>query len=187
MDESGGKPYLLSRDEHYADFLPSWSHDWRVIYFGSGRSSKTQIWKMPAAGGNPVQITRHGGADAWESSGGRLLYYTKVPEEGPGLWSVPVDGGEERKVLDGPWLKGWGITQKGIFFGDWADEHEGREALKFFDFTNAPIPIGSAERKDHGLSLPRLAVSPDGRWLLYTGLERVEADLMLVMLVEGFQ
>ena len=134
---------------------------------------------MPARGGNPVQVTKGGGGDAWESLDGRLLYYTKVPEEGPGLWSVPVDGGEEHKVLGGPWFKGWALTQKGIFFGDWAAEGDGSKPVKFFTFKTLPITIGSVEKTDTGY-FPSLTVSPDGRWLLYTSRERVDADLMLV-------
>lgn len=51
--------------------------------------------------------------------------------------------------------------------------------MKFFTFKTLPITIGSVEKTDTGY-LPSLTVSPDGRWLLYTSWERVDADLMLV-------
>ena len=96
-----------------------------------------------------------------------------------GLWSVPVDGGEERKVLDGPWFKGWALTEKGIFFGDWAAEDGGRRPVRFFNFKQPPLVIGSVEKTDSNY-LPGLAVNPDSSWLLFRTLERVDADLMLV-------
>jgi hypothetical protein len=37
---------------------PSWLRDGRWIYFGSNRSGDWQVWKMHAAGGDAVQVTK---------------------------------------------------------------------------------------------------------------------------------
>ena len=51
---------------------------------------------MSARGGNPVQVTQHGGTYAKESIDRKYIYYGRT---GPStaLWRVPVAGGEEMK------------------------------------------------------------------------------------------
>ena len=44
---------------------------------------------MPAEGGTPVQITKHGGVNAMESADGKTLYYAKGINV-PGTWKMPV-------------------------------------------------------------------------------------------------
>src|SRR5262249_48908332 len=66
VDAASGSPRRLSADSNQQDFVPAWSRDGRWIYFGSTRSGAVQIWKMPADGGKPIQITKGGGADPWE-------------------------------------------------------------------------------------------------------------------------
>ena len=60
-----------------SDYLPSWSRDGRWIYFSSNRSGKHQIYRIPATGGDPVQLTREGGKMSRESFDGRVLYYNR--------------------------------------------------------------------------------------------------------------
>jgi Tol biopolymer transport system component len=52
---------------------PSWSHDGKWIYFSSSRTGAVEIWKIPAAGGEPIQVTRDGGYVAFESLDGKTL------------------------------------------------------------------------------------------------------------------
>jgi hypothetical protein len=133
---------------------------------------------MPADGGSPVQITKRGGAELLESADG-ALYYTTVPEVGPGLWTVPAGGGEEVRVLDSVRLGHWTVTEKGIYFIDFDVANDLPRPVKFFSFQNRQTTqIGTVE-KEVPLSFGGLAVSPDGRWLLYPS-ESTEADLMLV-------
>ena len=47
------------------------------IYFDSARTGEQQIFKMPATGGEAVQLTRDGGFAPLESSDAKFLYYTK--------------------------------------------------------------------------------------------------------------
>ena len=60
-----------------SDILASWSRDGRWIYFSSNRNGKHKIYRMPAAGGDPVELTREGGMMSRESFDGRTLYYTR--------------------------------------------------------------------------------------------------------------
>ena len=45
------------------DAMPTWAADGQWIYFHSDRSGSRQIWKIPAAGGNAIQVTRGGGIE----------------------------------------------------------------------------------------------------------------------------
>lgn len=177
----GGSPWRLSRDDRELEALPNWSHDGRWIYFASGRSGSLQLWKTPAAGGQPVQISKGGGADGSESPDGRLVYYTKVAEIGPGLWSIPIDGGEEVRLLDSVWFGYWAVAQNGIYFIDFNVASGAPRPVKFFNFQSREVTeIGTVEKSVSWANNPGFAVSPDSRWLLYSSLERTDADLMLV-------
>ena len=81
------------------DIDPSWSRDGRWIYFGSNRSGRLQIWKMPAEGGLAVQLTKDGGFEGFESPDGKFFYYAKGRAMA-GIWRIPVEGGKETLVLD---------------------------------------------------------------------------------------
>jgi Tol biopolymer transport system component len=180
VDVEGGSPRRISTDPKQIDFCPSWSHDGRWIYFGSGRNHRPQIWRMPSGGGAATQITRDGGMQAREAEDG-MLYYTKVPEEGAGLWSVPREGGPEVKVLAEPQTGGWALNKKGIYFVDFDVPAGSPKPVKFFSFaTRQTKQIGTVEAEVTPQFGPGLSISPDGRWLLYGKLEREEADLMLV-------
>jgi Tol biopolymer transport system component len=49
----------------------SFSHNGRWLYFDSDRSGEQQVWKMPAEGGEQVQVTRKGGSNPQESADGK--------------------------------------------------------------------------------------------------------------------
>ena len=87
-------PLQITNDS-WDNYRPSWSRDGRWIYYSSNRSTDLQIWKVSAAGsGKPLQVTTTAGArEAFESPDGKHLYYAK--ESTPGIWRVPVDGGDE--------------------------------------------------------------------------------------------
>ena len=44
-----------------SDYAPRWSRDGKTIYFTSIRTGKNQLWRIGAAGGEAVQVTRGGG------------------------------------------------------------------------------------------------------------------------------
>ena len=158
---------------------PSWSRDGRWIYFGSDRSGDWQIWKQPAQGGAAIQVTKtKGGEEAFESADSKFVYYAKL--DAPGVWRVPVAGGEETRVLDQGGQNGWALTGQGICFFDFTGP--AGTTLKFYNFVTGKVALLREFSK--GSQVERastaLTVSPDGRWILYTQLDQSSSDLMLV-------
>jgi len=176
-----GRTSRLTRTEGDLEALPIWSGDGRWVYLTSGRSGSLQIWKMPVEGGEPVQLTRGGGAEASESPDGRVIYYTKVPEIGPGLWSVPVGGGDEVRVLQSVRFGYWAVARHGIYFIDFDVPSNAPRPVRFFNFQSRQVrQLGTVENTVAWSNTPGFTISPDGRWLLYSSLERSDADLMLL-------
>ncbi len=161
------------------DVVPSWSNDGRWIYFASNRSGTRQVWKMPAEGGPAVQVTQNGGFAAFESPDGQFVYYAKFTE--PGMWRVPVEGGEETLVLDllQPGLWGyWAVVDEGIYFLN--AEAKPRPTIEFFRFATRRATRVFVPEKDPVYGAPGLALSPDGRWILYAQVDQETSDIMLV-------
>jgi Tol biopolymer transport system component len=162
-----------------SNFAPSFSRDGRWIYFASSRDGTGQVWKMPAGGGQPVQVTRNGGNTTAESPDGKTLYFNK--QEGSGsLWKMPVAGGPEVQVLSSLYRFNFSVADKGVYFTPATSPKDGTTSIQFLDFASGAIrtilPIGIP---DTGL-----AVSPDGRYLLFVQVDRSDAALGLI---ENFQ
>ncbi|MBZ5594518.1 MAG: protein kinase [Acidobacteriia bacterium] len=177
VSADGGQPRRLTSGPSN-NVRPSWSQDGRWIYFGSDRSGDWQIWKEPAQGGTAVQVTKSGGEEAFESIDGKFVYYAKL--DAPGVWKVPVAGGEETRVLDRTGQNSWALTGQGICFFDFTGP--AGTTLKFYNFATGKVTLLREFSKDTQVetSSTALTVSPDVRWILYTQLDRSGSDLMLV-------
>ena len=86
---AGGKARRLTGHDSN-NVRPSWSHDGQWIYFGSDRTGDWELWKEPAQGGQPVQLTRKGGREGFESEDGKFVYYVRGFGLA-GLWKVPTE------------------------------------------------------------------------------------------------
>jgi len=83
----GGAPRLIAPDNLEND-CPSWSPDGKWVYFASARTHDFQVWKAPAEGGSPVQVTARGGHAALASPDGKYVYYAKSQYANPEIWQV---------------------------------------------------------------------------------------------------
>jgi Tol biopolymer transport system component len=129
---------------------------------------------MPAPGGEAVQVTRKGGSAAFESPDSQWIYYTIGYEDSP-LWKMPRDGGEETQVLESVEQHAVAIVKEGIYFIPRPDS-AGHHSIQFFNFATKTIrSLSTIDRIDHYLS-----VSPDGHWILYSQIDQIGSDLMLV-------
>jgi Tol biopolymer transport system component len=176
----GGAPQRLTTDPA-AHKWPRWSRDGQSIYFVSDRSGWSEIWKMPAAGGAAIQITPNGeNRDVpQESADGKFLYYFKgdLYATSCSVWRMPVEGGEETKVLDSVHCSaGWTVWQQGIYFFTQVEEGS-RNKICYYEFaTGTTREVLTVERQVDN----HIAVSPDGRTILYTQIDQSGSDLMLV-------
>ncbi|MGB9198228.1 MAG: hypothetical protein WCB53_14990, partial [Terriglobales bacterium] len=155
--------------------------DGRWLYFASNRAGSWQVWKRRLDGGQPIQVTSKGGFAAFESPDGKTLFYTKFNE--PGMWTVPVDGGPETKILDEPPGGYWGYFAPGMdglyFLGDAGTPEKPRLGFKFFDYKTRKVTnLGDMEKSPYE-GAPGFSVSPDGRYLLYVQLDESRDSLML--------
>jgi len=178
----GGSPRVLTTDTS-VDILPSWSRDGRWIYFGSDRSGAWQVWKAPSAGGQAIQVTQHGGVEAFESFDCQFLYFTKPIGLTwtfglSSIWKMPTRGGQETSVVNRTSVGYWGLLNDGLCyldpFGDLPF------SIQYLNFATGQIrKIGSID-KEPLWNYSSFSVSPDGRWILYTKRPSEERDLMLV-------
>jgi hypothetical protein len=92
------------------------------------------------------------------------------------LWRIPVQGGEEMRILASVWPQIFAVVERGIYFFSGKD----RPSLQFFDLAIDKSEMVARLEDSGGSVLPGLSVSPDGRWLLYSRWEGRGSDLMLV-------
>ena len=87
----------------------AWSHDGSEIFLVTNLTGRNNIWKIPATGGWPVQLTRSEERQAGlvPSHDGRLLYYTQDVggDEQFDIFAVPTNGGAVRNLTNTPELR----------------------------------------------------------------------------------
>jgi Tol biopolymer transport system component/DNA-binding winged helix-turn-helix (wHTH) protein len=178
VESQGGSTRKLT-SEPSSEVVPSWSRDGLWIYFASDRSGSHEVWKMPSRGGSPVQVTHHGGFAAFESTDGRFLYYAKGLTV-PGLWRIPTNGGEEVEIIPsleaGHWGY-WAVVENGIYYLDTTTTKPG---IAFFNTTSHYTTRVFDLENRPATQAPGLTVSSSKGTILYTQLDALSRDIMLV-------
>ena len=177
VSSAGGVARRLTADTAEST-VPAWSHDGRSIYYIQSDGNRQTTWKIPAAGGAPVQIARYGMFDLTESADGSELF--NVNRYGrSGIWRRAVAGGDpvllkgvERVQL----LRYWSLSSKGIFF---VDGHAD-PAIQFVDLATGEVRRFGEIRRGIIRGPRGLAASPDGSEILYTDEDLTLSDIMLL-------
>jgi WD40-like Beta Propeller Repeat len=123
------------------------------------------------------------GVEAFESLDGQFLYFTRpiglMWTFGlSSIWRVPTNGGEEVRVVERTSMDYWGLLNDGLCYVDPAGDLP--FSIQYLNFaTGQTRKIGSIE-KEPIWNYSSFAVSPDGRWILYTKRPSEGRDLMLV-------
>jgi Tol biopolymer transport system component len=180
IDADGGPAGRLT---HRAgdQFLPSWSRDGRFVYFASRlKDGSHDVWRVPAAGGAEERITHNGGMLAHESIDGRTLYFLRQPEGGPlrqgdaPLLSLPLGGGTERQIV--ACASGFAVGPGGVYYVECSSLGKPEPSLVLWNpATGRGRPLGKVGGASGGL-----AISPDGRTILYTKEVGSGSDLMMI-------
>ena len=180
----GGQPRNITKGTPGGAY-PSFSRDGQWIYFASGlERGESRIWKMPAAGGAPVQVTNNAGSIAIESYGGDLFYVDNA--NGPGsVWRLPQGGGPAVKVVEGVVLGNFDVVEEGLYYidrvsgeaGSFSDRPDGETRLRYFDFATSRSTTVATNLGTIGLGL---SATRDGRTVFFTRVDSSTDELILV-------
>ena len=179
IDAAGGKPQRLTTGP-FNNFMPSWSPDGNWLYFKTNRSGSDQIWRISRDGSSARQLTRGGATEAFASPDGKLVYFTK--HAWGAIWCVPAEGGLEQSVPElAPYdkiFRSWGVIDQGIYFLSRQDAP--RQTIRFFSFATRRVTALATLNKEPIWDYPDVALSRDGRLLLFAGIDQELNDLMLI-------
>jgi hypothetical protein len=135
------------------------------------RSGDYRIWKMPAAGGDAVQVSPNQGGRAFESADGSLYYVSMGVESA--FWRLPAGGGEPVKLLDRLIWFNADLVGEGVYYIDRAEDETRLQYL------NLATGRSTSVARNLGDVWAYLTASPDGRTILITRKTAFD-DLMYV-------
>ena len=187
----GGKPRIVTEGPMIGGF-PSFSRDGQWIYFsGPGPAGTTngqlRVWKIPAAGGTPTQVTPGQGAVTVERYDGQELYFLEVGERPSALWRMHTSGIETpAKMLDGAINASFDACENGIYYVDRAptpaavypnDRPAVETRLRYYEFGTQRIVtvLGDLGRFAAGVTTSR-----DCRTILFARVDSATDELFLV-------
>ena len=177
---NGGAPRKLETGTR-SNSLGAWSNDGRWIYYENGSDSRApSIWRIPASGGTATPIAKAPSTYPIASPDGKYVYFVRDVGGQTRLWQVQPDGSRETVVLGMPALRfvdEWWPVRNGIYFiGDIGS----KQAIEFLDLQTSKIRQVYTLEKSPEPWTSALAVSPDGTRILYSQIDEIGSDLMLV-------
>lgn len=170
--------YLLASGAGRANLSP----DGETIAFTWGVTGESELWVMPAAGGQAQQITFETGifAPIWTPDGSRLFYAAdRDGNEQPAYFALTPDGQSESEVL---------AAAPGDFriFGDFAADGSfvyasTARGTGVFDIYRGTLEGSSELIVESELGLAAQSISPDGKYAIVTETVGEDADNLFLL------
>jgi eukaryotic-like serine/threonine-protein kinase len=172
IDVEGGSPMRLTQGPR-DDNGPSWSRDGRYVYFARGAGGPSEVWRVPAAGGEAERVTHGGGFLSLESVDGKTLFFTRRLGPSP-LLALPLAGGPEREIAR--CVSSFALGPAGLYSVECS---KGSETPLFVrdPTTGHGRLLGKLDRVEGAAGL---TVSPDGKAILFTKVVGEGSDLMMI-------
>jgi Tol biopolymer transport system component/DNA-binding winged helix-turn-helix (wHTH) protein len=156
---------------------PHWSRDGKWLYFRAEEPGRTGIYRCPAAGGDAIALSYDTGVSPKESFDGKTVYFastfSKPVLRKVSLLALPGTASEVDGLPRVSHAGLWALSTGGIYFVP----AEAPRSLRYFNFATKQIrPIFEVDKYfGSGLS-----ISPDGRWIMFSLVDDVNSDIMLV-------
>jgi Tol biopolymer transport system component/DNA-binding winged helix-turn-helix (wHTH) protein len=155
--------------------LPIWSEDCRWLFASDGNGV---LYRVPSSGGEAERFTDQ--PSHYDVVVADRVIFNVLQANGVVLWTKPAGGGPQAPLEALPKLSyddAWAATTAGIYYTDSSSrpisvnfyEFASRTTRRLMTLRQAPIPGGG----------PGIAVSPDGRWLLYSQSGDEQSEVML--------
>lgn len=165
-------PHLVQTDAKNLA-VPTWSADCHWLFASDGHDT---LYRLPAQGGNASRVTLQSSWYGFVS--GDTLFFNAKTQKGIALWSKPLRAGQESPLPGMPELSftaDWTATSRGIYYISPSSDpptlncynFRTRSSKELFTLPKNLSPSGG------------LAISRDGRWLLYTQTDDQQSDIML--------
>ena len=144
-------------------------HGTRLVFVSEGQDGIQRLFTRRLDQPKAIQMPHTEGAnEPFFSPDGQWVGFFA----GGKLKKMPIDGGEESRLLadqGGAGWWNWALARNGIYFLD--------EGLNFFDFaTGKRTGVYTSEKP----LVMGLAVSPDGKSILYPQIDVAESSIMLL-------
>jgi Tol biopolymer transport system component len=160
-------------------FLPRWSRDGKWMYFLVGTTEAPRVYRCPEKGGNATVISSGPAFGVHESFDGEALYFVDALVDAR-LKMEPVNPlGPDSPIEGMPLLKDaalWTVVRGGIYFVPADAPH----SICYFDISTRQVRRIMDVDRDFISHNGGLSVSPDGRWMLYSQVDEVNSDIMVV-------
>jgi Tol biopolymer transport system component/tRNA A-37 threonylcarbamoyl transferase component Bud32 len=179
IDAEGGGPRQLTRGEGNQN-VPTWSQDGRWIYYSADVGGQQNIWRISATGDASEQVTQNGsGMLAYELADGAGLVYQAKPHDSA-LLLRPSSGGPSRQLVDCARSGAFDVTPAAVFYVA-CDHGAAGPSLHVKDpATGQDQTLGTVDKFQRQSAPIALAVSPNGKTILYMGTDPYAQDLMLI-------
>ena len=104
------------------------SSDSRYVYFTSDRTGNSDIWRIPAGGGDPVQLTNHSTDDfaPEPSPDGTWLAFYSLRSGTRDIWLMPTGPGQPSRLTDDPgdeYAPHWSPDGQSLCYGQRSASH----------------------------------------------------------------
>jgi Tol biopolymer transport system component len=167
IDASGGQRRRITFDKSNQNH-PSFSHDGQWIYYTSNQTGRSEVWRSPFAGGEPVRVTTDGGWFPLESGDGKMLVYLKTTGE---LFAKPLAGGPERRLASTIAAEAmFAVAENRVYY--WGDRSTDRGyPLLFHDLLSQTSEEVARVAMTWEQIMQGLSVSPDRQTILFAANE----------------
>jgi Tol biopolymer transport system component/DNA-binding winged helix-turn-helix (wHTH) protein len=163
-----------------ANSLPSWSRDGRFLFYASGKDIDTpSIWRVPVDGGTATEIIADGDLPI-ASPDGTHLFFRRLGSGSVSIMRIRLDGSDLQTVKVLPVADNsvaWWPSGGGLYI---LSAPAGTSQIEYLDVATGKRRLIYTLPKRALEWVGGLAVSSDGKWLLFTQIDEQRADLYLL-------
>ncbi len=190
VELASGKKRLLTREDAVQ---PQWSPNGRFIaYWAIDLDGDRDLWTMPAAGGQPIRLTRDHYLDwnpVWSPDGAWLCFCSNRGGS-MGVWRMPIKessgeprGGPEPIRTPAAYPAHLSFSHDGRYMAYVQQLTNGRLSTVRFDPEREAVVSEPKDVLASANGAARPALSPDGKWLAFNSSEQEEH--LLVVSADG--
>jgi Tol biopolymer transport system component len=173
IDSNGGAPKVFDKSD-YEERMPAWSRNGDAIYFNSNRDGTLAIWRKSLVDGSVQRVSPH--SMFASSAADKSLVYSNRDGD---LWSSKLDGTDAKRIPGLPSsspVMSWYLQGNDIYLTQALDNGHDYRLLQYGSGRVTSLGTSNGTLVPNA---PDIALSPDGRWLVYAKQDSSGSDLRI--------